>query len=276
MRRNRKLIYRKAIVSGNVLEVYEYEQPILKGDCRARSGRANAVFTSEETKQENRMKTASRARSYVRRFVNANPHLDKFLTLTFAENVTDIERANHEFKKFILRLGYLFPSLQYVKVTEFQARGAVHFHLLCNLPYVEVEQLAKIWGNGFIKLNRIDNVDNVGAYITKYMSKDSIDPRLAGHKCYTMSKGLKQPKCIEDEEEIDELLGELEDVKRMHSSEFVSEYYGTVRYTQIVCSRETNLNKRKRRISSHIQVYDDDGVHPFTLQGVSGRAPIIA
>jgi S-adenosylmethionine:tRNA-ribosyltransferase-isomerase (queuine synthetase) len=93
---------------------------------------------------------------------------------------------------------------------EFQKRGAIHFHMLCNLPYVDVNELAKVWKNGFIKLNRLDNVDNVGAYITKYMTKDNVDARLIGKKCYTMSKGLNEPRGYTNEADIEQVLEELD------------------------------------------------------------------
>lgn len=227
---------KRLILSGKILEIYDYEKPIAKGFETKRAGRANSPFTSSEVKNENRGKVARRARSYVRRMVNANPQLNKFLTLTFAENLTDLELARYEFDKFLKRLKTRFNGFQFVLVVEFQKRGAIHFHLLCNLPFVNVQELAKIWRHGFIRLNRIDNVDNVGAYITKYMTKDSIDERLIGKKCYSMSKGLNKPKEYTDEKDISEVLKNLETVKRIYTSEFESDYYGKVTYTQIICA----------------------------------------
>lgn len=226
---------KKVIVSGNVLEVYEYEKPIVKGIEKKRKGRSNSLFTTAEIKLDNRSKVARRARAIVRRTANANPDLKKFLTLTFAKNITDISYARYEFDKFIKRLKTRFKALQFINVIEFQKRGAIHFHLLCNLPYINVNELSRIWKHGFIKLNRIDNIDNVGAYITKYMTKDNIDDRLIGKKCYTMSKGLKKPAEYTKECEIEKIFNNLEHVKRVYTSQFESEYYGTITYTQIIC-----------------------------------------
>lgn len=228
---------RKLVVAGNVLECYSYEKPIIKGITKKKAGRANAPNTTEEEKQINRGKTANRAKSTVRRYANANPDLKKFLTLTFADNVTDLNYARYEFDKFVKRLKTLHKRLKYICVVEFQERGAVHFHVLCNLPYIEVNELARVWKHGFIKLNRINNVDNVGAYITKYMTKDNIDERLVGRKCYTMSKNLKEPKSFTEEKEIEEILENLEGVKRVYTAEFESEHYGKIVYTQIVCDK---------------------------------------
>ena len=242
--------------------------PVLRGGTFSRKGRANAPFTSDETKRDNRNKTAARARTHVRRVVNANPQLNKFLTLTYAENMTDIDRARKELDNFFKRLKRQFPRFAYVCVIEFQKRGAVHFHLLCNLPFVDVKALAEVWGHGFIKLNRIDNVDNVGAYVTKYMTKENMDERLIGYRSYSMSRGLnqpqevtneEQPQEVTNEEQINEALETLADVLRVVTSEYESEYYGTVHYTQIICRREAPSSQEVASRSS---------------QGVQGRAPV--
>lgn len=230
------VVYKRVIRTGKILEVYEYEKPIIKSSDKMRKGRANSLYTSDETKVNNRNKIASRARASVRRYANANPQLNKFLTLTFKENITDLDFAHYEFDKFIKRVKTRVKGVQYIAVLEFQKRGAIHFHLLCNFPYMPVEEIAKLWGNGFVRINRIDNVDNVGAYITKYMSKDNLDERLQGRKCYTMSKGLHAPEVYMYEEEVEQIMENLENVIRVHSSEYETEHYGKVRYTQIVCS----------------------------------------
>lgn len=246
---------RRLIVSGNVLEVYEYERPVARVWEVKRVGRSNAPFTSREVKDENRRKTARRARAYVRRVINANPQLNKFLTLTFAENCTDLYSARYEFDKFVKRIKTRFKRFQFVVVIEFQKRGAVHFHLLCNLPYVDVNALAAIWRYGFIKLNRIDNVDNVGAYVTKYMTKDNFDERLAGRKSYSMSKGLRKPKEYTDEKQIEEIVDNLESVKRVYSSEFESDYFGKISYMQIICTAPPPAPNPLRKFSERLKAF---------------------
>lgn len=52
----------------------------------------------------------------------------------------------------------------------------------------------EIWGHGFVKINAIDKVDNLGAYITKYMTKDKADDRLKTEKGYLCSRNLQRPK----------------------------------------------------------------------------------
>ena len=76
------------------------------------------------------------------------------------------------------------------------------------------------------------------------MSKDNIYERLIGKKCYSMSKGLNKPKCYtSDKDDIDEIIPHIskEKIVRTYSNEYETEYYGVVRYTQIVCSATPNV-----------------------------------
>ena len=51
-----KQFNKRVILSGKILEIYEYERPVIKGSQRKRYGRSNACKTTDETKQENRKK----------------------------------------------------------------------------------------------------------------------------------------------------------------------------------------------------------------------------
>lgn len=231
---------KKLIRSGDVIEFIEYERPVELGKpVKEALGRSSVA--SEDEKRNNRRKTLSRAKTNLRRLINANINVwyekPKFVTLTFADNVTDVRQANYEFKKFRQRLEYRFKrKLKYVVVVEFQKRGAVHYHVVFfNLPYIEANELAFIWENGFIKVNAIDDVDNVGAYVTKYMTKQDYnnlkEDRLAGEKSYFTSRGLIKPDEIVDEKEIDQVLADLSQYK-VYETNFYNDYCGNIRYEQ--------------------------------------------
>ena len=232
----RKFYNKKIVISGNIIEVYEYENSILIGETNNKYGRS--AEANEEDKARHRKNTLAKARKTVRRLINANVNAwgqkSKFLTLTFAEHVTDIKQANYEFKKFRQRLEYdIGIKLKYVAVIEFQKSGRIHYHVIFfNLPYIDSNYLSGIWANGFIKINAIEHVDNVGAYITKYMTKDSEDERLRGQKSYFTSRGLKKPveRCLE-EKEIANIKEELSR-KKVYEREFENEYTGKILYTQ--------------------------------------------
>lgn len=240
-----EFIAQKAVISGNVVEICEYEFGYSKGYEKNSKGRANQTTTSSEQKTYNRSKVMQRARQRLRRLVNANLDLTKFVTLTFKENQTELKQANKAFKDFILRLKYYcktelsFTQLKYVCVVEFQQRGAVHYHLLCNLPYINSNRLNEIWSHGFVKISRIDNVDNVGAYITKYMSKDAMDARLIGNRSYFTSFNLEQPYVIYNPD----VIAELRKVTaiRKYTTEFVTAELGKITYTQIMCEKSLSI-----------------------------------
>lgn len=247
----------KVILAGGVVEVYEYERPVFKGFI-GKGGRKQEA--DEEGKEKNRKDVLRRARQEVRRIVNANvgaygEHFTaKFLTLTFGDNVTDLDQAHYEFKKFIQRMNYLIfgtksGNLRYTAVVQFQERGAVHYHVIIyNIPFTRVEVIQQIWGNGWVWINKIDDVDNVGAYVCRYMTKEVDDERLRGRKCYFNSRGLVRPVVIEDEKRAEMIKRSLPEEKKVVSVAYENDYTGITIYEQY------NLNREKR-----IQVYEKSG-----------------
>lgn len=200
----------KAIVSGGIYEFYRYDDTIFRGyERKTGSSVPNDFFDSEgnpmnldyETgelipkKINSRARSNIRARNELRRLALTNfSNKSKFITLTFKENMTDLAESNKLFKAFIRDLRKKQSDLKYIAVIEFQKRGAIHYHLLCNLKYIKAKVLEETWGHGFIKINRINHVDNIGAYVIKYMTKEDADPRLVGKKMYQTSQKLERPK----------------------------------------------------------------------------------
>jgi len=234
----------KVVISGNIVEIYSYDRGVFKSSVNE-NGRAGNGFTTDEQKEKNREVSLMRARRNLRRIVNANVNqwgndlTCKFVTLTFKDNVTDLDEANYEFRQFIKRLNYRIygkkcSNLKYTVVPEFQERGAVHYHVIFyNLPYTKADVIEEVWGNGFIKINKIDDVDNVGAYICKYLTKDNDDERLRGRKCYFNSRGLKKP--IEkylDYDDLERIKKSLPGQAMTYKGNFENEYVGEIEYTQ--------------------------------------------
>ncbi len=171
---------------------------------------------SDETKEDIRKRSSRRAKTKLIDWINTNVyeyHDEKgrvipavFLTLTFEQNETNIIYANYEFTKFIQRLNYEItgdkkPYVKYVCVIEFQKRGAVHYHIVFfNIPFVHKDKMSELWSNGHIKIKMVDDVKDIGYYVTKYMVKDIDDPRLQGRKSYFVSNGLIKPTIIHFEE----------------------------------------------------------------------------
>lgn len=248
----------KAVISGDVIEVYTYDNPVLYGyEDNKKKSKGRQAIASDEDKEKNREKVLSRASRDLRRIINSNiQDYSKFVTLTFKENIQDLDFANYEFKKFIQRVNYNYKiKLQYSVVIEFQERGAIHYHaLFYNLTEkLDINKIAELWGNGFIKINSIKNVDNVGAYVCKYMTKTD-DDRLKGRKMYFNSRGLKKPQEIKESGIVSALVCSLQHQTPKYENKFSNDY-NSVEYKQYIISNEReNQVLNARQLLSHIKV----------------------
>jgi len=83
-----------------------------------------------------------------------------------------------------------------------------------------------------LNLTRIKGVDNVGAYVCKYMTK-SDDDRLKGKKMYFNSRNLNKPTEIKEPELVDTLVGSLQAQAPKYENTFSNEY-NTINYKQYI------------------------------------------
>jgi hypothetical protein len=170
--------------------------------CRfSRSGTKRNRTIKEKKKQEynlNLLSSLSRTKKILRRIIlNQNFEKTSFLTLTFAENVQDLDVARYEFQKFLKRLNYFLyktkqSKIKYLAVPERQERGAWHFHiLLFDVPFIPNDDIASIWGNGFVKINQVkfQNMMQVFQYISKYITKQFQENQKYIHR-FLGSKGF--------------------------------------------------------------------------------------
>ena len=229
------------MVTKGIVEVWRYEKLNVKG-----GGRHEGTGRDSEHNYKNRQRTR---RNRIRQLVCSNfDSGSKFVTLTFGNvdfDIQDVKACNQYFRKFVMRMKYKFPDFRYVAVIEFQdknGRGAVHYHMVCNLPYLKKSELADIWGAGFVKINRIDKVDNVGAYVIKYMTTDMDDRRLCGLNAYLHSRGLEEPIELttwgDNSEKWREAHERLKSKTPSYSAKYESEVAGAIEYIQY------NFNRR--------------------------------
>ena len=226
---------KKYICSGHVIEEITYAL----GVCEGYDSKATGKRSSDNEKRSDNI---NKSKINLRRLINANvTSNDLFVTLTYAENMTDVNQAKHDFKMFVKamkRKGYL---LKYVYVVEFQKRGAIHFHvILFDMKYISNDELASVWKKGFVRINRIDKVDNVGAYVVKYMQKDLMDSRLIGKDLYGRSRGLNEPIEIKDSQEVAVLESVLNDKSLVYQNIRSSVYHGAIQYKQYNLMRADN------------------------------------
>lgn len=101
----------------------------------------------------------------------------RWVTLTYAENMTDPRRLMKDFEKFHKRMSYKLSKdgfkYEYIVCMEPQGRGAWHAHMVMifnkTAPYIPNDEMANIWGHGFTTTKKLEDVDNVGAYLTAYL-----------------------------------------------------------------------------------------------------------
>lgn len=272
--------YRKIVVSGNIVEVYEMEgtpynirnekllsdvewvwdlqmgeyrraeeEQAIAAENFAKLDKATQEWWLERCKSSEigkLQKNIMRTRNMVRRLILSNFDVTaKFWTFTFDDKKVppeisrSIEGSNGLWKTFIQRMRRKYPDFKYLAVLEFQERGAVHYHCLCDLPYVRQRVVQEIWGNGFVSVNRIKHVDNLGAYVVKYMTKELTDERFFGSKLYQCSKGLNRPVEYRGEE-ADRLVTalDLDQKKEVFTNCYGSEYLGQIVYKEYNLMRE--------------------------------------
>ncbi len=153
-----------------------------------------------------------------------------FITLTFENNITDIDFANKKLRIFLDSVKRVFQNFKYIGIPEFQKRGAVHYHLLTNIscnsniipkqikkklynPSSKSYKLLeyyniKYWNYGYSSAEIIENdIKKIVGYISKYMTKD-IDNRLFNRHRYFCSRNLIKPNIIyiDFSDDIDQIL----------------------------------------------------------------------
>lgn len=116
------------------------------------------------------VKTLKLALKRLRDYINFNVtdiSKTKWITLTYKENMTNTKKLYDDFGKFIKRFRYKFKNfkVEYIVAMEPQSRGAWHCHLLMifneNPGFIDNSIIEKLWGHGFTKTQKLDNIDNI-------------------------------------------------------------------------------------------------------------------
>lgn len=180
--------------SGHVIEISKSDKSLSGGVCSIKKlvdGEYLIIETGEIKKCnfiEKRVQNADSLRrtfGNIRDIVNSNTtDTDKclFVTTTYKENMTDTKQLYKDQDKFLKKLKYHFKDnpFEYINIVEPQGRGAWHSHYIFvfkdKRPYIDQKWLTKeIWGMGNVNVKKIDGNDNLGAYLTAYLSDVIID-----------------------------------------------------------------------------------------------------
>lgn len=185
----------KVTEMGNVIEILYMSQKndsatirmLPGGDCYLNLSTGEIKDVIHHTSRADQKNSMYRTFRTLRGIINSNCYdvtKVRWITLTYAENMTDAKRLYKDFELFNKRFQYYCKSMdfgkpEYIVVCEPQGRGAWHCHLLYIFPgvapFIPNATLAKIWGHGFVKIKKLDNVDNVGAYLTAYLGDMELD-----------------------------------------------------------------------------------------------------
>lgn len=213
----------KVTTCGNVIETMSMSKVNRKGSAIINLGDYKYVLPGEidnvtgeitgEIKEFNRTDNRSenlnglaKSMKAVRDLINCNvvdPSCVRWVTLTYAENMTDTKRLYTDTDKFIKRLKYYhnkngLEDFEYIHIVEPQGRGAWHIHGLWiyknKAPYLPNNDIADLWQHGFVTVKKLDEVDNVGAYITAYLCDVPVEE-------YEGTAQPKQIKTVEVENE---------------------------------------------------------------------------
>lgn len=205
--------YNTKIIQSSITEVYEYSEIIAydytNPNTDSKSKRIKFEDAEIEVKNqrvERMKKRYLNERWNISRLIDVNyDNRTSFLTLTFKENIQDIEYCNNEFMKFIKRLNYNIyktkkATLKYLAVWELQERGAIHYHvMLFSVPRIPYNDLKKLWKLGSVNIQKIDadSKENRGRYISKYFAKNLDNPqyliKFMNKKRFFTSKNLEKP-----------------------------------------------------------------------------------
>lgn len=185
----------KVTTMGNILEVVTMQKPVSPPPIRKIDAdhyvdlRTGEVFDFErgDTRADS-LQGIRRTLAHIRNLVNTNvtePDNVRWVTLTYAENMTDTKRLYRDYEKFWKKFLYWckrngISKPEYINVIEPQGRGAWHCHVFFiwdeKAPYIpNNEVLQPMWGHGFTKIKALTDVDNVGAYFSAYLADMPLD-----------------------------------------------------------------------------------------------------
>lgn len=180
----------KVVEMGNVTEILHMERRNTKATIKMLEGGERYVNLStgeilpvkKHDSRKDQKNSLYRTFQNARALINANVidvDFVRWCTLTYRENMTDTKKLYKDFEKFWKRFLYYckkkgYTKPEYIVMMEPQGRGAWHCHLLIiwqnmKAPYIANKDFAELWQQGFVTIKKLDDVDNVGAYLTAYL-----------------------------------------------------------------------------------------------------------
>lgn len=168
----------KIVISGKVVEYYRYLKPL------SVEPREYDIEKNKEKSEGKRDRNLYRARADLRRAIWCNQtKYTKFVTLTYKDSELDQDNVIYDFKQFIKKLRRRDYNVPYVYVTEHQKKrgikegnaGSLHIHsLLFTDEFISADIINACWGLGNTDIHSLKDVNNLGAYVCKYLTKENL------------------------------------------------------------------------------------------------------
>lgn len=189
----------RIVRSGKKVEVIKYQMPVRCGVERGFVQKKKSVDELDGT-EEKREDNLARIRTTIRRIVWSNiGQYSKFLTLTYKLTILDpdvVRKHLATFFKGLKRAGY---NLHYLYVLEHQKErgeregneGCLHVHIiLFHEKYIPWQTIKRYWKHGSIDIHALRHIEDVGAYVCKYITKDNLKD--FGSRAFATSQGIKR------------------------------------------------------------------------------------
>ena len=183
----------KVYQCGNVIEVQTVERPCKNLSNFRRYNKdlcidlrtGEVIEYNHSTKRNENHHGLYKTFANLRRIINLNFRggwSEIFLTLTYKTAMTDTVQLYEDYRKFWKKLKRFYPALIYVAIAEPQHYGTWHLHVLLRNSdfkhlFIPKEQLTELWPHGFSHVQRLVNIDNLGAYFTAHLTDISLFER---------------------------------------------------------------------------------------------------
>lgn len=138
------------------------------------------LYSHSRTRAEN-VANVRKSLAQLRDLLNANVtdvSRAKWVTLTYSQPQNNLQALTKDMGRFIARLHYWmenheFPRFEYISAIEPGKQG-FHIHLVLifqqTAPFIANTLMEKTWGHGFTKVKKLDNINNLGLYLTAILS----------------------------------------------------------------------------------------------------------
>lgn len=265
---NERLYNAKIIMSGNRVEIYKYNDYVVKKGHKSvnSNGRRGKDTLDEKEKEINRKRSKrtnlNNARNSIIRLIKANEDMQTFITLTFKHEV-DYKESKKYLNNLFNKLRKDYPGIKYVWVLEYgEKNNRLHYHMLCNIPiYIKLNSskekksldhkelenkfALKYWKYGFVDIRSLtqEGNTNIALYVSCYITKSMENRQLEGFRVYGYSaKTLNKPVAttIYIKDNLEEIIKVFDDyyIKFSNSYDigyenYKGEYKGNVSYLDL-------------------------------------------